>query len=215
MPILFSRGGAPASGRRSAQSPRAHKGKLILPLSGVRQPLGFSGVTSPRPPVLVLGSGLTVLGAIRLLGRAGFAPLVVSDRPGIAKKSRWYRAAPPSRATASPRADSPPGWKDFPSSARSSCPARTTGRCGSRSAPRKSPAASRRVSRVTIPWRRSSTRGASPASSTSSISPTLGPSRSMRGDGPAAPDARACVSQAARLGGVSPAFWRQGVSRDD
>ena len=62
-------------------------------------------MTSPRPPVLVLGSGLTVLGAIRLLGRAGFAPLVVSDRPGIAKKSRWYRAAPPSRATASPRAE--------------------------------------------------------------------------------------------------------------
>jgi D-aspartate ligase len=71
-------------------------------------------VTRPRPPVLVLGSGLTVLGAIRLLGRAGFAPLVVSDRPGIAKKSRWYRAAPPSRSTSSPWADLPAWLEGLP-----------------------------------------------------------------------------------------------------
>ena len=64
-------------------------------------------MTTPRPPILVLGSGLTVLGAIRLLGRAGFAPLVVSDRPGIAKKSRWFRAAPASYSKASPRNDFP------------------------------------------------------------------------------------------------------------
>ena len=62
-------------------------------------------MTTPRPPVLVLGSGLTVLGAIRLLGRAGFAPLVASDAPGIEQKSRWYRAAPSSRAKTGPRAD--------------------------------------------------------------------------------------------------------------
>lgn len=62
-------------------------------------------MTTPRPPVLVLGSGLTVLGAIRLLGRAGFAPLVVSEQPGIERKSRWYRPAPPSRADATPSTD--------------------------------------------------------------------------------------------------------------
>ncbi len=62
-------------------------------------------VSSPTPPVLVLGSGLTILGAIRLLGRAGFTPLVVSDRPGIAKRSRWYRPAPASSSTANPRTD--------------------------------------------------------------------------------------------------------------
>ncbi len=48
---------------------------------------------------------MTVLGAIRLLGGAGFTPLVVSDRPGIARKSRWFRAAPPSRSSANPRTD--------------------------------------------------------------------------------------------------------------
>jgi D-aspartate ligase len=54
----------------------------------------FSHVQSPRPPVLVFGSGLTALGTIRLLGRAGLNPLVVSDTPGITGKSRWYQAAP-------------------------------------------------------------------------------------------------------------------------
>lgn len=58
-----------------------------------------------RPPILVLGSGLTVLGVIRLLTRAGLTPLVVGDRPGVAGKSRWYRAAPPSRADTSPETD--------------------------------------------------------------------------------------------------------------
>lgn len=58
-----------------------------------------------RPPILVLGSGLTVLGVIRLLTRAGLTPLVVGDRPGVAGKSRWYHAAPPSRADVSPETD--------------------------------------------------------------------------------------------------------------
>ena len=62
-----------------------------------------NSLSASGPPVLVLGSGLTVLGAIRLLGGAGFTPLVVSERPGIAKRSRWYRAAPPSTASVNPR----------------------------------------------------------------------------------------------------------------
>ena len=65
----------------------------------------------PRPPVLVFGSGLTVLGAIRLLGRAGFTPLVVdgSAHSGLAQKSRWFRSAPPSRAAVAAETDLP-GW---------------------------------------------------------------------------------------------------------
>lgn len=43
-----------------------------------------------------------MLGAIRLLHQAGFDPLVISDVPGIARKSRWFRHAPPSRSTADP-----------------------------------------------------------------------------------------------------------------
>ena len=59
----------------------------------------------PRPPVLVLGSGLTVLGVIRLLTRAGLTPLVVGDQPGVAGKSRWYQSAPASRAGVAPETD--------------------------------------------------------------------------------------------------------------
>jgi len=68
-------------------------------------------VLHPRPPVLVFGSGLTVLGAIRLLGRAGFTPLVVDAHPGLAERSRWFRLAPPSHATARAETDLP-AWLD-------------------------------------------------------------------------------------------------------
>lgn len=61
--------------------------------------------------MLVFGSGLTVLGVIRLLGRAGYRPLVVGDDPGIAGKSRWYRKAPSSAAAVSPEVDLP-RWLD-------------------------------------------------------------------------------------------------------
>jgi D-aspartate ligase len=64
-------------------------------------------MTTSRPPVLVLGSGLTVLGSIRLLAAAGYDPLVVSDDPGIAGRSRWYRAAPKSTSTVRADADLP------------------------------------------------------------------------------------------------------------
>jgi predicted ATP-grasp superfamily ATP-dependent carboligase len=51
----------------------------------------------PRPPALVLGGGLTVLGVIRRLAAAGIPALVVGDEPGFERRSRWYRAAPASR----------------------------------------------------------------------------------------------------------------------
>lgn len=57
-----------------------------------------------RPPVLLLGSGLTVLGVLRLLGRAGFNPLVVGPA-GLADRSRWFRPCPPSRAKVNPESD--------------------------------------------------------------------------------------------------------------
>jgi D-aspartate ligase len=59
--------------------------------------------------VLVFGSGLTALGTIRLLARAGLNPLVVSDTPGIAAKSRWYRAAPSSASKESAE-ENLPAW---------------------------------------------------------------------------------------------------------
>lgn len=66
---------------------------------------------SSRPPVLVFGSDLSALGTIRLLARAGLEPLVVSSVPGVAAKSRWYRAAP--RSASTKRADEDlPAWLD-------------------------------------------------------------------------------------------------------
>jgi D-aspartate ligase len=45
-------------------------------------------------PVLVLGGGLTVLGVIRTLGRAGIPACVLSDQQDFVRRSRWYRPAP-------------------------------------------------------------------------------------------------------------------------
>ncbi len=49
---------------------------------------------SQPPPALVFGSGLTVLGVIRSLARAGIPSLVVPDARDFAARSRWYREAP-------------------------------------------------------------------------------------------------------------------------
>ena len=48
-----------------------------------------------RPPVLVLGSGITAVSVVRALGRAGIPVYVVSKRPGFVRASRWYRSPPP------------------------------------------------------------------------------------------------------------------------
>jgi D-aspartate ligase len=61
--------------------------------------------------VLVLGSGLTALGTIRLLARAGLNAFVVSDTPGVAGKSRFYRPAPRS-ASKEAAVDNLAGWLD-------------------------------------------------------------------------------------------------------
>ena len=61
--------------------------------------------------MLVFGSGLTALGTIRLLSRAGLNPFVVSDTPGISGKSRFYRAAPRS-ASKETAVQNLPAWLD-------------------------------------------------------------------------------------------------------
>src|SRR4051812_24719816 len=63
-------------------------------------PIAPKLMTLSRPPVLVLGSGLTVLGVIRLLCAAGFQPLVVNGERDVAKNSKCYRPAPASRGAA-------------------------------------------------------------------------------------------------------------------
>jgi D-aspartate ligase len=49
---------------------------------------------SAPPPVLVFGSGLTVLGVLRSLARAGIPSYVVADEPDFVVESRWFRPAP-------------------------------------------------------------------------------------------------------------------------
>jgi predicted ATP-grasp superfamily ATP-dependent carboligase len=71
-------------------------------------------VTASRKPVLVFGSGLTVLGAIRLLHNAGFAPLVVTDPGSLVRRSRRFHPAPPSASSADPKEDLPSYLEGLP-----------------------------------------------------------------------------------------------------
>jgi len=45
-------------------------------------------------PVLILGQGITVLGAMRCLGRRGVPLYVAGSRAGVITRSRWYRQLP-------------------------------------------------------------------------------------------------------------------------
>jgi predicted ATP-grasp superfamily ATP-dependent carboligase len=49
-------------------------------------------------PAIVIGSGLTALGALRLLGRAGVPLYCLARYPEIEARSRWYRPLPGFRA---------------------------------------------------------------------------------------------------------------------
>ena len=60
---------------------------------GKRVDAGRDRISVGQIPALVIGSGLGVLGAIRLLGRAGVKAYVFGPA-GVESKSRWYRPAP-------------------------------------------------------------------------------------------------------------------------
>lgn len=47
-----------------------------------------------RPPVLVLGSGVSALGVLRILRRAGLTAYVPDPTEDLVKLSRWYRPVP-------------------------------------------------------------------------------------------------------------------------
>ena len=71
-------------------------------------------MSGDRPPVLLLGSGLTVLGALRLLNRAGCDPVVLAGDAGIATRSRHYRAAPRSSGSTPAEVDLPAYLEQLP-----------------------------------------------------------------------------------------------------
>jgi D-aspartate ligase len=60
-------------------------------------------------PALVLGRGLTALGTLRSLARAGIVPIVVGNRDGWVRISRWYRGL----ATNGAAALTPPELQPF------------------------------------------------------------------------------------------------------
>ena len=59
-----------------------------------RIPQMTAGNREPRAPALVLGTGQTALGVVRILGRAGIPLYVTSSDRGPIRWSRWCRAAP-------------------------------------------------------------------------------------------------------------------------
>jgi predicted ATP-grasp superfamily ATP-dependent carboligase len=58
-----------------------------------------------KPPVLVLGAGLTALGTMRLLNRAGYMAYAVSSDSGIERWSRYWRVLPPAPGAPAPEHD--------------------------------------------------------------------------------------------------------------
>src|SRR5690606_17421385 len=55
-----------------------------------------------QPPALVLGTGITALGVVRALGRAGLPLHAASADAGFVRASRWYRPPPAGRGLADP-----------------------------------------------------------------------------------------------------------------
>ena len=53
-----------------------------------------------RPEILALGSGITLLGVLRALSDVGIRALTLPDASGPARRSRWFRSAPPEFAGA-------------------------------------------------------------------------------------------------------------------
>lgn len=57
-----------------------------------------------RPTVLILGSGITVLGVLRALSRANVDLFVLPDVDRTTRRSRWFRAAPAALSGLKPEA---------------------------------------------------------------------------------------------------------------
>lgn len=47
-----------------------------------------------EPPTIVLGTGISALGALRIVGRDGLQPLVAEVNDPLLQRSRWFRPAP-------------------------------------------------------------------------------------------------------------------------
>jgi predicted ATP-grasp superfamily ATP-dependent carboligase len=63
-------------------------------MEGMRQSRADSGQALQSVPVLVLGAGITALGAVRCLGRRGTTLYAAGTNEPLVTRSRWYRSLP-------------------------------------------------------------------------------------------------------------------------
>jgi len=68
-------------------------------VSCVRRPALAILLMSEKLPAVVLGSGLSALGALRLLHRAGIPVYSLTAAPSVESRSRWFRPLPGVRET--------------------------------------------------------------------------------------------------------------------
>lgn len=66
--------------------------------------------TRNRVPAIILGSGITVLGVQRLLGRGGITAYLATPEDPLNRRTRWFRAMPGSAAPPTP--DGLADWLD-------------------------------------------------------------------------------------------------------
>lgn len=62
--------------------------------AGARRPLSRPDAVYPRLPIVVLGSGVTPLGVLRILARDGLTPYVADSTDSLLRRSRWFRPLP-------------------------------------------------------------------------------------------------------------------------
>ena len=53
-----------------------------------------AAVARAEPPTIVLGTGISALGALRVIGRDGLHPLVAEVNDPLLQRSRWFRPVP-------------------------------------------------------------------------------------------------------------------------
>ena len=84
----------PASGQHTSEHTSSPDTVPNVDAVSAREKLSKSDAARERLPVVVLGTGITALGVIRVLARDGFQPFVTDDADLLVRRSRWFRPLP-------------------------------------------------------------------------------------------------------------------------
>lgn len=91
----------PVSGQHASKYASSPDPVSTIDAADAREKLSNADAERERPPVVVLGSGITALGVIRILARDGVRSFVADDADLLVRRSRWFRPLPRGvRATA-------------------------------------------------------------------------------------------------------------------